>query len=222
MKITMLGTGNALVTECYNTCYVLSGREGHVLVDGGGGSAILKQLKTAGIEAGEIHHVIVTHKHIDHLLGIIWVIRVICQGMNGGTYQGDAFIYAHQELAELIEQLSRTLLNKKEIKRIGERLHIVPVGDGEKKRFWDTPIRFLISDRRRQNSLVISWSWTTDADLSAAGTSRAGREDLLMQRTATGFFMRHFVSRLRKQFFIRTKNIILPFRMPVSWQNGWG
>lgn len=133
MKITMLGTGNALVTECYNTCYVLSGREGHVLVDGGGGSAILKQLKTAGMEAGEIHHVIVTHKHIDHLLGIIWVIRVICQGMNGGTYQGDAFIYAHQELAELIEQLSRTLLNKKEIKRIGERLHIVPVGDGEKK-----------------------------------------------------------------------------------------
>ena len=24
MKITMLGTGNAVVTECYNTCFVLS------------------------------------------------------------------------------------------------------------------------------------------------------------------------------------------------------
>lgn len=23
MKLTMLGTGNALVTECYNTCFVL-------------------------------------------------------------------------------------------------------------------------------------------------------------------------------------------------------
>ncbi len=23
MKITMLGTGNALVTECYNTCFVI-------------------------------------------------------------------------------------------------------------------------------------------------------------------------------------------------------
>lgn len=24
MKLTMLGTGNALVTECYNTCFVIS------------------------------------------------------------------------------------------------------------------------------------------------------------------------------------------------------
>ncbi len=23
MKLTMLGTGNALVTECYNTCFLL-------------------------------------------------------------------------------------------------------------------------------------------------------------------------------------------------------
>jgi hypothetical protein len=23
MKLTMLGTGNALVTECYNTCFVI-------------------------------------------------------------------------------------------------------------------------------------------------------------------------------------------------------
>lgn len=48
MKITMLGTGNALVTECYNTCFVISDGDKNFLVDGGGGSAILKQLKHAG------------------------------------------------------------------------------------------------------------------------------------------------------------------------------
>ena len=37
MKLTILGTGNAQVTECYNTCYVLSSEEGPLLVDGGGG-----------------------------------------------------------------------------------------------------------------------------------------------------------------------------------------
>ena len=26
MKLTMLGTGNAVVTECYNTCFVLEER----------------------------------------------------------------------------------------------------------------------------------------------------------------------------------------------------
>ena len=38
MDITMLGTGSALVTECYNTCFVLSDGDEHFLVDGGGGN----------------------------------------------------------------------------------------------------------------------------------------------------------------------------------------
>ena len=33
MNITMLGTGNAMVTECYNTCFVLQDGEKHLLVD---------------------------------------------------------------------------------------------------------------------------------------------------------------------------------------------
>ena len=41
MKLTMLGTGHAVVTECYNTCFVLSENNKHFLVDGGGGSTIL-------------------------------------------------------------------------------------------------------------------------------------------------------------------------------------
>ena len=34
MNITMLGTGNAMVTECYNTCFVLQDGEKHLLVEG--------------------------------------------------------------------------------------------------------------------------------------------------------------------------------------------
>ena len=37
MKLTMLGTGNAVVTNCYNTCFVLSDDGKYFLVDGGGG-----------------------------------------------------------------------------------------------------------------------------------------------------------------------------------------
>ena len=29
MKLTMLGTGNALVTECYNTCFVVQNGKKH-------------------------------------------------------------------------------------------------------------------------------------------------------------------------------------------------
>ena len=45
MKLIMLGTGNALVTECYNTCFILSHEGRNLLIDGGGGSAILHQIK---------------------------------------------------------------------------------------------------------------------------------------------------------------------------------
>ena len=38
MKLTMLGTGNALVTACYNTCFLLDEQGELLLVDGGGGN----------------------------------------------------------------------------------------------------------------------------------------------------------------------------------------
>nr|WP_288160728.1 MBL fold metallo-hydrolase [uncultured Sharpea sp.] len=72
MELTMLGTGNALVTECYNTCYVFEENDKYFLVDGGGGNEILKRLKYNNIDYRKIHDIMITHKHIDHLLGIIW------------------------------------------------------------------------------------------------------------------------------------------------------
>lgn len=72
MKLTMLGTGNALVTQCYNTCFVLEDDANHcILVDGGGGNGVLRQLRAAGYDWMAMRDIIVTHRHIDHLLGIV-------------------------------------------------------------------------------------------------------------------------------------------------------
>ena len=35
MRLTMLGTGNALVTEVYNTCFVIENENQYLLVDVG-------------------------------------------------------------------------------------------------------------------------------------------------------------------------------------------
>ena len=43
-RITMLGTGNAMCVNCYNTCFYLRSPRGGMLVDGGGGNGILRQL----------------------------------------------------------------------------------------------------------------------------------------------------------------------------------
>lgn len=82
MKLTILGTGNATVSECYNTCYAISDEGKHFLVDAGGGNRILKVLKDTGIDMNDIHDIFVTHEHVDHVLGIIWLVRMIGQRMN--------------------------------------------------------------------------------------------------------------------------------------------
>ena len=77
----MLGTGNAAVTQCYNTCFALRHPNKTLLVDAGGGNGILIQLEKAGIPLTDIHAMFITHAHTDHILGAVWVVRVVAQLM---------------------------------------------------------------------------------------------------------------------------------------------
>lgn len=133
MKITMLGTGNALVTECYNTCFVLQDRGRYLLVDGGGGNTILRRLKQADFNWMDMREIFVTHKHVDHLMGIVWMIRMICQYMRQGQYQGEAWIYGHDEVTAILSELADKLLSSKDTRFIGKRLHMETVSDGEER-----------------------------------------------------------------------------------------
>ena len=142
MNLTMLGTGNALVTECYNTCFVLQERNQYFMVDGGGGNTLLRQLKRTNINWKDIRTIFVTHKHIDHLLGIIWMLRMICQYMSRGQYEGDAVIYAHGEVIGLLRDMAEKLLQKKETAFIGKRLRLIPVQDGEQKTILNRNVTF--------------------------------------------------------------------------------
>lgn len=71
-KIIVLGTGTASVVNSFNTCFVLEdNKNNYLLVDTGGGNGILKQLKMANVEINKIHNVFISHKHIDHLFGML-------------------------------------------------------------------------------------------------------------------------------------------------------
>lgn len=152
MKLTMLGTGHALVTECYNTCFVLSEKEQYFLVDGGGGNGILKQLQLAKIDWKKIKTIFVTHKHIDHVTGIFWMMRMVCQNMAKGEYEGQVTIYAHEELTNVLKNIAYMLLQEKETKFIGNRLRLIELSDkdeyeiiGHKTVFFD-----IQSDKAKQ------------------------------------------------------------------------
>lgn len=133
MNITMLGTGNAMVTRIYNTCYLLSDGGRYILVDAGGGNTVLAQLEKAGVDWHDLRDIIVTHKHVDHIMGIIWMVRMIGQHMSEGTYEEEASFYGHEEVISLIRQISALLLPEKVTRHFDERIHLVIVQDGEKR-----------------------------------------------------------------------------------------
>lgn len=142
MKLTILGTGNAAVTEVYNTCFAFSDGDRHFLVDAGGGNQILKRLKDAGIPLKDIHDIFITHEHIDHLLGLIWLVRMIGQNMNKGKYEGDLRIYCHSDLIPVIKTITDLTIQKKVTKHIGERIQLIPVEHGETKEIIGCPVTF--------------------------------------------------------------------------------
>ena len=141
MKLTMLGTGHAVVTECYNTCFVLSENNRHFLVDGGGGSTILTQLKRAKINIGDIKTIFVTHKHIDHILGVVWMMRVLARYLAKEGAE-DVYIYGHDEVIGLLRDMAEKLLQKNEVRSLDTKLHLVAVEDGETKTVLGHPVTF--------------------------------------------------------------------------------
>ena len=152
MKLTILGTGNAKVTKCYNTCFALNEDKEYFMIDGGGGNTILKQLEDAGISWKEISTIFVTHKHIDHLLGIIWMLRMYCQGMARGQFGGEVTIYGHDEVISLLKQMAEMLLTPKETKFIGDKVHLEEVKDGEDRTILGHRVTFfdILSTKAKQ------------------------------------------------------------------------
>lgn len=159
MKLTILGTGNAMVTECYNTCYAFSEENRHFLVDTGGGNQILKKLKDAQIPLEDLHDIFITHEHIDHLMGIIWLIRAIGTKMNQGHYVGELRIYCHGDLVPTIQTIANLTIQKNVTKYIGERIRLIGVDSGEQRTVIHCPVTFfdIFSTKAKQYGFTMQF-----------------------------------------------------------------
>ncbi|WP_291536730.1 MBL fold metallo-hydrolase [Bacteroides sp.] len=131
IQIIMLGTGNAGVTRCYNTCFAIRTAENVLLVDAGGGNGILVQLEKAGIAIERIHDMFVTHAHTDHILGAVWVIRMVAQRMQSGKYAGVFRVYGHDKVLQVLDWICRMTLPKKIVQYLGNGIELCEVKDGE-------------------------------------------------------------------------------------------
>ena len=127
-QITMLGTGNATVSQIYNTCFLLQTSSTLLLVDAGGGNGILLQLKKVNVQISDIHHLFVTHAHTDHVLGVIWVIRMVAQCKG---YEGLLHVYGNDKVMKVIKTIIDMILAKKQLAKVAERVVFHQLEDGD-------------------------------------------------------------------------------------------
>jgi putative metallo-beta-lactamase domain protein len=127
-QITMLGTGNATVSQIYNTCFLLQTPGSLMLVDAGGGNGILAQLKKVNVQISDIHHLFVTHAHTDHVLGVIWVIRMVAQCKG---YEELLHVYGNDKVMKVIKTIIDMILAKKQLAKVAERVVFHQLEDGD-------------------------------------------------------------------------------------------
>ena len=163
LELKVLGTGNATVTRCYNTCFLLHHDDEYFMVDAGGGNQILSILNHLHIDLQEIHHLFVTHSHTDHVLGVVWIIRMIAQKMLLGKYQGQFFIYAHERLQNKIKTICELTLQKKLIQLFDERIVFVSIDNDRQKTICHMDFTFfdILSTKEQQFGFVLQTQKTS-------------------------------------------------------------
>ncbi len=151
-ELYVFGTGNAQATRCYNTCFAIRDGDEYFLVDAGGGNGILRILEDMEVPLTRIHHIFVTHEHNDHILGMVWMIRMIATAILKGSYEGNLSIYCHEGLTDTVRTLCSLTIQKKFCSLFDERILLIPVADGESRHILDYDVTFfdILSTKAKQ------------------------------------------------------------------------
>lgn len=168
-SINILGTGSAMVTKCYNTCFTITNGQEHFLVDTGGGNTVLANLEKLNINVNKIHHVFISHRHNDHITGIVWIIRAVAQQIINDKYQGTLNIYCHKDEIDAINTISSLLLAKKFTKYIGDRIIFNEIYDKCKTDILDWNIEFFDIGSTKQLQFGFSTTLTNGKKLTFLG-----------------------------------------------------
>lgn len=130
--LNIIGTGSAMVTKCYNTCFTISDGKKHFLVDAGGGNTILANLEKMNISINDINSFFISHNHSDHLMGAVWIVRAIGQAILNNKYTDNLTIYAHESSINALKTICELVLQKKFINLFNSRIKFIKIVNNTK------------------------------------------------------------------------------------------
>ena len=74
---------------------------------------------------------------MDHILGTVWILRMVAQAAIKGEYQGQLHVYGHDQVIHAIRCMTELLLNKKHKEIVDERVVYRELINGEQIEFAD-------------------------------------------------------------------------------------
>ena len=130
-QLYVFGTGHALVTKLYNSCFAIREQNFFLILDAGGGNGILSAMDAMNVPCDAIRALFVTHTHTDHLLGSVWIIRRIGEAILAGAYSGIFTIYGHDELLSGLQAICKITISQKIQAFFHRQIRFLPVSNGE-------------------------------------------------------------------------------------------
>ena len=220
-SLIVLGTGNAMVTRCFNTCFALRFGQGYFLVDSGGGNGILRALADAGISACDIHDIFITHAHTDHILGMPWLVRSIGTQMLANRYEGMLNIYCHDVAAQAIRTICALTIQKKFTKLFDDRIRFVTLKDGDTAQILGRDVRFFDIRSTKAKQFGMQVALPQGRSLVCLGDEPCDPSAKVWPPTRIGCCARRFAFMKIATGLSPTKKITAPPETPPSWPRGW-
>lgn len=84
----------------------------------------------------------ITHSHTDHILGAIWIYRMIATNINNQKYQGQFHIYGNDHVINTIQTMVTMMLPKKLVDLMNQTIILHTVKDQEKVEILESEIQF--------------------------------------------------------------------------------
>ena len=80
----------------------------------------MSQLERAGLTLSDLHDMFLTHAHTDHLLGAVWIVRMVIHRMKNGAYEGTFSVHSHDKALHVLDAICRMTLPEKDRSYLGK------------------------------------------------------------------------------------------------------
>lgn len=130
-KLIFLGTGHALAYHCYTTCLALTDGAHTFVTDGGGGNGVFMQMERANMRPDDVTDLFISHAHTDHLIGAIWLVRVIGHQFDRSGRTTPLHVYGHASVLETFRTICNLLVGGQVLSHFDKDIifHTVESGD---------------------------------------------------------------------------------------------